>query len=479
MTEAGQEIEDNRDFERIADAIDYQSPSEKDLLVACRKIALATGQVEKLKALRAGAASLSIPVRHGMIHKQDVVDRLLDQAMSCGLLADVGEDVVTLGILEGLEDFEPVHAQTNGHHAEPPPPAGPEDYGVHGAQCEQGEAAPIDFRHIPLTMEQWLDRDLPAPDLIMGEWLTTTSRVLLNAPTGLGKTNFAMALGAHIAEGKDFLHWRGHRPTRVLFVDGEMSRRLLRRRAEDIVRRMGLKPAGLFLVSHEDVPNFQPLNTPAGMATIKAVIQQLGGVDLVVFDNIMCLIAGDQKDEEGWQQAQPLVNALTRAAVGQLWIHHTGHDSTHGYGTKTREWKVDTVVHLTEAKRADTDVSFTLEFHKARERTPETRRDFESVTIALVNDEWQGSVAAEKHGKPAPLEAKFLEALQDTFSAGETTLFQTWQAIKVDRWRAECARRGLIDTAKPDSARTLFSKYKRELIAHNLIACNDDLVWLR
>jgi hypothetical protein len=361
------------------------------------------------------------------------------------------------------------------HQAEPPP-YGPDDYGVHSAG--QAAAAPMNFGQIPLTIAQWLERDLPTPDRIMGEWLTTTSRALLNAPTGIGKTNLALELAARTSEGMDFLHWRGHRLCRVLFVDGEMSRRLLRRRAEDVVRRMGKRPAGLFLLSHEDVSNFQPLNTPPGMTTIKAVIQQIGGVDLVVFDNIMSLIAGDQKDEEGWQQAQPLITALTRAAVGQLWIHHTGHDSTHGYG-KTREWKVDTVVHLTEVKRADTDVSFTLEFHKARERTPETRRDFESVTIALVDDQWQGSVATEKHGKPAPLEAKFLEALQDAFTTGETVLFQTWRAIKVDRWRAECARRGLIDPAKPDSARTLLNRHKRELIAHNLIACNEDLVWLR
>jgi hypothetical protein len=420
-------------------------------------------------------------VREGLLDQQDTIDGLANAATAAGLTAEIGDDAVQEVLAEAFSPFAPA-PPANGHRqADPPPPTSLDDYGVHGAPDPAGAAAAqaLDFGRIPLTITEWLDRDLPAPDRIMGEWLTTTSRALVNAPTGLGKTNFAMALAASIAEGKDFLHWRGHRPCRVLFVDGEMSRRLLKRRAEDVVRRMGLKPAGLFLLSHEDVPNFQPLNTPAGMATIKAVIQQLEAVDLVVFDNIMSLIAGDQKDEEGWQQAQPLVNALTRAAVGQLWIHHTGIDKSRGYGTSTREWRMDTVAHLTEAKRADTDVSFTLEFHKARERTPETRRDFESVTIALVNDEWQGSGAVEQHGKPAPLEAKFLEALQDAFSGGDTVLFQGWQAIKVDRWRAECARRGLIDTAKPDSARTLFSKYKRELIAHNLIACNDDLVWLR
>jgi len=450
---------------------------------AAHEILASAGKPEQQQVFADAVQRLAALVREGSLDRQETIQGMANVASAAGLTAEpalggIGDDAVQEILAEAFSEFAPpeLNGHQHPHQDEPPAPSGPDDYGVHK---DQPEAAPMDFGRIPLTIDQWLDRDLPAPDRIMGEWLTTTSRALLNAPTGLGKTNWAMELAARTSEGMDFLHWRGHRPCRVLFVDGEMSRRLLRLRAQDVVRRMGKRPAGLFLLSHEDIPNFQPLNTPAGMATIKAVIQQIGGVDLVVFDNIMCLIAGDQKDEEGWQQAQPLVNALTKAAVGQLWIHHTGHDSTHGYGTKTREWKVDTVLHLTEAKRADTDVSFTLEFHKARERTPETRRDFESVTIALVHDEWQGSVAAEKHGKPAPLEAKFLEALQDAFTAGETTLFQSWQAIKLDRWRAECARRGLIDLAKPDSARTLFNRHRRALIAHNLIACNEDLVWLR
>ena len=43
----------------------------------------------------------------------------------------------------------------------------------------------------------------------------------------------------------------------------------------------------------------------------------------------------------------------------------------------------------------------------------------------------------------------------------------------------ECIRLGLLDTVKPHSARTLFAKARRELVAHNLVACNNDLVWIR
>src|SRR5271169_3531487 len=82
-----------------------------------------------------------------------------------------------------------------------------------------------------LSLAYWLQQDIPAPDFLLGEILSTTSRALFVATTGLGKTNFAIALGMASAAGDNFLHWRaGEGPRRVLFIDGEMSRRLIRRR---------------------------------------------------------------------------------------------------------------------------------------------------------------------------------------------------------------------------------------------------------
>jgi hypothetical protein len=346
------------------------------------------------------------------------------------------------------------------------------------AQARANEEG-VDLSAVPLTVDQWLTRDLPPRDYIMGNWLTTTSRAIANAPTGLGKTHFAMALFAHMGAGKDFLHWRTPRPSRVLFVDGEMSRRLLRQRVEDVVRRMDVTPSGLFILSAEDIPHFQPLNTPEGMAVIMQVIHTIGRLDCVCFDNVMSLVDGSMKDEESWQEVLPFIGALTENHIGQLWVHHTGHDTTKGYGSKTREWGMDTVIHLTEAKRPDTDVSFSLAFPKARERTPETRHDFEEVTVALVNDEWVCSAAVEKRSKVSPLGEKFLLALQEVFAGGETVPFEGWKAVDIERWRAECERMGLIEAGRDNGARARFSKYKTELIAANRIACRNTLAWLR
>jgi GrpB-like predicted nucleotidyltransferase (UPF0157 family) len=332
----------------------------------------------------------------------------------------------------------------------------------------------------PLTLDEWRNRDLPDPDFIMGHWLTSTSRVLLTAATGLGKTNFGLALGMRVAAGEDFLHWRAHRTGRVLYVDGEMSRRLLRQRVLDEERRVGITPEFFFALSHEDIEGFKPLNTIEGQAWMNALIERLGGIDLVIVDNIMSLTVGDMKDPEPWQHTIPWAHSLTKRAVGQVWIHHTGHDESRSYGDKTREWQMDTVAHLDAVKRDETDVSFALAFRKARERTPATRFDFQDVKIALVNDHWEHELTqTHRPDKITPQAARALDALRNVIASDRAvSLTGGRRAAARDAWLDELALLGMVDLKeKAHSARTLFLRWRRELVAAFRIGCEGDWSW--
>lgn len=334
----------------------------------------------------------------------------------------------------------------------------------------------------PLTAAEWRERELPPPDFVLGHVLTTTTRMLLSAATGLGKSNLALALAQHMAAGLPFLHWRAYRPVKVLYIDGEMSRRLLKERIFAEEARHTGNIDNLYVLSREDVQGFLPLNTPAGQDWLLKLIEHCG-IEFVVFDNIMSLTLGDQKDPLVWQQTLPFVLALTRRSVGQVWIHHTGHDTGKGYGDKSREWQMDTVAHLDAVEREDTDVSFILKFPKARERTPANRAEFQDVKIALVNDRWEGSIEG-RHAEPleiSPGIQKALDALLNVLAGDAVTMLPgNRRAAHRDQWTAECNTRGLIDLeGKANSARTLMNRFRKELVDANRIACEGPFQWLR
>ena len=193
-----------------------------------------------------------------------------------------------------------------------------------GPNGQAGQALPC------LTPAAWAVRQIPPADFLLGELFSTTSRSLLNADTGLGKTMFAMALAFAMRLGRDFLHWQGRRPARVLFIDGEMPRDLMQERIAMACSWFGVDPPthGLFFLSREDVEDMPPLDTPDGQHWLDAFLEHLAAIDFIIFDNLMALCTGDLRDEEGWAALKPYVFGLTRRKIGQLWLHHVGHDKS-------------------------------------------------------------------------------------------------------------------------------------------------------
>ena len=270
--------------------------------------------------------------------------------------------------------------------------------------------------------EWWLTRELDRPTPLLGEIITDTTRLLLGGPTGIGKTHLAMGMAAGIATGLGLVHWQAvHDGVPVLYLDGEMARDLIQERVADLKRRFGgADLSNLIVVCREDFPEMEPLNTEAGQQFVADLVQGRG-IRAVFFDNRMSLLSGDMKDEQPWADTMPLIRDLTRARVAQVWIDHTGHNTGQIYGTKTKEWQLDAVVLLSKADRPGTDIAFQLEFTKARRRRPETRGDFETVTLILNADIWRLE-GADRIPKKARLTRKceaFYSVLACAFATSE------------------------------------------------------------
>lgn len=363
---------------------------------------------------------------------------------------------------------------------EPPVTPGP---GV--TRANTGESNPA-FQ--VLTLSHWLDRDVPEPDFILGEVISTTSRVMLVGPTGLGKTMLGLALARALAEGRDFLHWHIPKPRRVLYLDGEMSRRLMKKRVVDeFGRGGGDRETNLYLLSREDFPDIAPLNTDAGQHFIDAVIEALGGIDVAIVDNIQAWTVGDQREESTWEPCLPWVRSLTMRSIAQLWLHHTGLDETHSYGPKAREWQLDTVM-LMEALLDDaltSDLAFRLRFPKARERTPDNRHDFADAVIALNDDEWSSTISkAPPRGKPGRvrLEDYALDCLTAALGAAGTEVHDHPRvgpqtiAVTTDTWRRFFVQ-NYVGEALPESVDKMFYRFAGRLQAQQRIRVEKPWVW--
>jgi RecA-family ATPase len=329
----------------------------------------------------------------------------------------------------------------------------------------------------PLTIDQWEARtDVESPDFLMGELLSTTTRMLLVAATGLGKTQVAMALAIHIAAGKDFLHWKRGRPARVLYIDGEMSKRQFRRRILDLARRFtGPRPNTLFFLCREDVPDLAPLNTPKGQKMVEGYIEQIGGVDLIIFDSIMCLTQGDLKETDAWRHTLPWVQKLTKQSIGQIWIHHTGHDETRSYGDKTKEWQLDVVAFMTGD--GDRFVDFKLEFKKARERSDDNYRDFAPHQIKLERDEWTSKPAKpskDKEERPKSQKDRAFGVLAKLMGTKSVVLAQspTGHAVSRMDWQ------NVVVEAETICSVAAFRNHKSSLKSEGKIGEFADFVWI-
>jgi hypothetical protein len=79
----------------------------------------------------------------------------------------------------------------------------------------------------------------------------------------------------------------------------------------------------------------------------------------------MCLLVGPLSNEETWAPMVPLIRQLSSRRIAQGWLHHTGHDTNKGFGTKTSQWEMDTVAMMTKKENPD-DGSLLLDFRKAR-----------------------------------------------------------------------------------------------------------------
>jgi hypothetical protein len=188
-----------------------------------------------------------------------------------------------------------------------------------------------------------------------------------------------------------------------------MSQAMMQGRLRDAVRRLGVKSDGLVVLSQDRQPEMPPLDTEEGQRWMDFYIEDHGPFDLVVFDNLQALTSGSLIGAETRRAMMEWTKDLTKRCIGQLWVHHTGNDTSHAYGDSSRLWGMDTVIKLSPIGDAETGLAFALKFEKKRNCTPENRADFATAQVQLVDDQWRTSEGSRPIERKELIRAALLE----------------------------------------------------------------------
>jgi hypothetical protein len=287
---------------------------------------------------------------------------------------------------------------------------------------------------ISVRADELLEMEIPAREMLLSPIIPSQSLSMLYAKRGIGKTFLGLGIAHAISSGTKFLRWEAPTPRRVLYVDGELPGRLLQERYRLV---SGNNPSSnLKFIS----PDFQDgvipdLSSREGHALIE---RHLGGISLVILDNLSCLVRGVKENEgEGWLPIQGWALELRRKGISELFLHHAGKQGTQR-GTSRREDVLDTVLTLRNPSdyRAEEGLRVELHFEKCRSLTGDDVRPFEVKLVNLAGTtEWtMNDVEDAKKSRVLELVAEGVSYrdIAEEVQVGKSTV-QRWAKASVPR----------------------------------------------
>jgi hypothetical protein len=449
-------------------------------------------QGQRNHRLNVAALKLGRVIGAGALPRSDGEEGLYGAAIANGLVADDGERAVKATIASGLNAGveQPRRIKQRQEDSGPPdrgaPPPG-EDIPLPPPPELEG-----------LTAEAWAAKKLPPRDHLLGTLLSTTSRWMVQADTGTGKTLLVMAIAMAVAANRQMLNWAScGRPRRVMYIDGDLPAETCQDRVKLGFALYGAAGVEFYAYNLDELERegkgFEPFNTAAGRAWLEREIERVEP-DLIVFDSVMCLTVDAMTDDRSWRPVAELMGWLTGRRIAQIWVHHTGHDPNRGFGTKSREWRLDTVVLLTEADNeglsAEEGAPVEMRFKKARLRTPQNSDEFQELKIAHGPEGWRVVERLSDKQEERPLSDRailtraFCNAYDELAGGVEGSGYVgDYRILKVnvDKLRDRLKSTGWLDADEKgritDASRTALRRIKSKLLGEGGFKEQDGLIW--
>lgn len=231
----------------------------------------------------------------------------------------------------------------------------------------------------------------PLP-FVMTPWLLRQSINMIYGWRGTGKTYLAMQLAASIAHGTSFLRWSTPIPSHVLYIDGEMGLRALKKRLEAMEER----PEGdnLTFMSLDKCSDgvIWNLADPVMQPNYDILCD---GYDVIFIDNIAtcCRLMDREMEASSWNKVQKWALAQRSKGKCVIFIHHAGKNGLQR-GVSNREDTMNQVIKLDKNALCDKKkTQFQLTFDKTRDIYGE---EAEPLLVTMQNYSGVNSWSFEK-----------------------------------------------------------------------------------
>lgn len=225
---------------------------------------------------------------------------------------------------------------------------------------------------------------LRPPAQLLSPWLQRGAVALLHAQPKTGKTYLALAVALAVANGAPLLGWQPSkpgRPRRVLYLDAEMPRWLLKKR----LMQLGSDSGDVAFMSREALilngDTMPDLGSDEGREDLSALVEEFDP-DLIVLDSLSALIrTGDENERGSWLPIEDWLQEQRARSRAVLMVHHQGKSGLQR-GTSAREEVLDSCIAMT--KHSHGSLRLTIERLRDHDgpvdRTITARLDIEAKT---------------------------------------------------------------------------------------------------
>ena len=293
------------------------------------------------------------------------------------------------------------------------------------------------------SLEDFLAHNFPPRGLLLDPWLFEDSLNMIYGARGLGKTHIGLGIAYAVAAGSNFLRWTAAKPTKVVYVDGEMPGATLQERLAIIAQNATAEPPPRFLTiisSQRQAGPMPDLASAFGQSLLDRAIEP--DTALIIIDNLSCLLrSGRENEAESWIPFQDWLLEQKRLKRAVVFIHHAGKSGLQR-GTSKREDILDEVIGLKALPETEHDgAAFSVNYEKARNLFGSAAESFEA-RLSTSDDGTQGwqTASLEDSQYAKAIELLSLEEMNQSDIAAELGVNKS----TVSRWKRRAKSEGKL-----------------------------------